>query len=361
MDENLEIVLTADVRQANKSVNNFKNTLNGLNSQVLSVKQNFKRLSRTNVNTNNITSSFKKMSVPINTFRDSLAYLFPQLSKLVTSVQELSNLEKINLGTKIVGSDVVQEEVQKLLSSTKTYQTTMLFFKKYYDSWFDYFSKRDGTAVNKSPEDIKVPKTSEYKPPKYNRRSTANINTKPLNGDGKKPKAASLKGLQAKLEHIITDSSYQYIEETDTEIVSGFRHAPDDNIKLFEELYPDKISRYGMHPHVRQIFQAMIDKPDKEFGSILSTLDTALILYRNPVIVENISKSDFVMKDLMDSTKAISLYLVFGPGEIDVVRPLTRVIIETLWRMNVEEMKFQGGKTVEHQHRLLMLLDEFPA
>ena len=38
MDENLQIVLTADVRQANKSVNNFKNTLNGLNSQVLSVK-----------------------------------------------------------------------------------------------------------------------------------------------------------------------------------------------------------------------------------------------------------------------------------------------------------------------------------
>ena len=62
---------------------------------------------------------------------------------------------------------------------------------------------------NKAPEDIKVPKTSEYKPPKYNMRSAANISAKPLNGDGKKPKAASLKGLQAKLEHIITDSSYQ--------------------------------------------------------------------------------------------------------------------------------------------------------
>ena len=128
MDENLEIVLTADVRQANKSVNNFKNTLNGLNSQVLSVKQNFKRLSRTNVNTNNITSSFKKMSVPINTFRDSLAYLFPQLSKLVTSVQELSNLEKINLGTKIVGSDVVQEEIQKVLQATKSYDRSVKLF-----------------------------------------------------------------------------------------------------------------------------------------------------------------------------------------------------------------------------------------
>ena len=128
MDENLEIVLTADVRQANKSVNNFKNTLNGLNSQVLSVKQNFKRLSRTNVNTNAITSSFKKMSVPINTFRDSLAYLFPQLSKLVTSVQELSNLEKINLGTKIVGSDVVQEEIQKVLQATKSYEKSVKLF-----------------------------------------------------------------------------------------------------------------------------------------------------------------------------------------------------------------------------------------
>ena len=128
MDENLQVVLTADVRQANKSVNNFKNTLNGLNSQVLSVKQNFKRLSRTNVNTNNITSSFKKMSVPINTFRDSLAYLFPQLSKLVTSVQELSNLEKINLGTKIVGSDVVQEEIQKVLQATKSYDRSVKIF-----------------------------------------------------------------------------------------------------------------------------------------------------------------------------------------------------------------------------------------
>lgn len=156
MDENLQIVLTADVRQANKSVNNFQNTLNGLNSQVLSVKQNFKQLSRTNVNTNDITSSFKKMSAPINTLRDSFIYLFPQLSKLVTSVQELSNLEKINLGTKIIGSDIVQKEVDTLLSSTKKYQTTMSFFKKYYDSWTDYFNKRAKAAGRrKAPDALK--------------------------------------------------------------------------------------------------------------------------------------------------------------------------------------------------------------
>lgn len=105
----------------------------------------------------------------------------------------------------------------------------------------------------------------------------------------------------------------------------------------------------------------MVDKPDKEFGSILSTLNTALILYRNPIIVDNIRDSDFVMKDLMDCKKPISLYLVFGPGEMDVVRPLLRVVVDMLWRLNVEEMKFSDGKAVEHKHRLLLLLDEFPA
>ncbi len=159
-----------------------------------------------------------------------------------------------------------------------------------------------------------------------------------------------VEGLQKKLQYYL--SAAQYIPEEN--IVTGYRHAPDDDLKLFERLYPDKKPRRGMHPFVRQIFQSMVDKPDKEFGSILSTLDTALAIYRNPVLVHNISSNDFVMKDLMDCTDAISLYLVFGSGEIQVIKPLLRVIIEMMWRLNVEEL-------FEHRHRLMMLLDEFPA
>jgi hypothetical protein len=162
----------------------------------------------------------------------------------------------------------------------------------------------------------------------------------------------SLAGLQKKLQRYI--SNYKNSGK-------GFCHAPDDDKELFSRLYPYKMNRDGLHPHVRQIFQSMVDKPDKEFGSILSTLNTALIIYRNPNIVENISESDFVMKDLMDCEQPISLYLVFGPGEMDVVRPLLRIVCDMLWRMNTEEMKFADGKTLEHKHRLLMLLDEFPA
>ncbi len=40
---------------------------------------------------------------------------------------------------------------------------------------------------------------------------------------------------------------------------------------------------------------------------------------------------------------------------------MCRVIVEMMWRLNVEEMKFENGKMLEHKHRLLMLLDEFPA
>ena len=128
MDENLQIVLTADVRQANKSVNNFQNTLNGLNSQVLSVKQNFKQLSKTNINTASVTNSFKQLTNPIATLTYSIGLLFPQFDRLVHTIQNIEKLEAIDLGTKIVGAEVVQEQIQKILQATKSYDRSVKLF-----------------------------------------------------------------------------------------------------------------------------------------------------------------------------------------------------------------------------------------
>ena len=130
MDENLQIVLTADVRQANKSVNNFQNTLNGLNSQVLSVKQNFKQLSKTNINTASVTNSFKQLTNPISTLTYSIGLLFPQFDRLVSTIQNIERLEAIDLGTKIVGAEVVQEQIQKVLQATKSYEKSVKIFKR---------------------------------------------------------------------------------------------------------------------------------------------------------------------------------------------------------------------------------------
>ena len=128
MNENLEIVLTADVRQANKSVNNFQNTLNGLNSQVLSVKQNFSQLSKTNVNTASVTNSFKQLTSPISTLTYSIGLLFPQFDKLISTIQNIERLEAIDLGSKIVGAEAVQEEIQKVLQATKSYEKSVKIF-----------------------------------------------------------------------------------------------------------------------------------------------------------------------------------------------------------------------------------------
>lgn len=117
------------------------------------------------------------------------------------------------------------------------------------------------------------------------------------------------------------------------------------------------------HPYVHQIFTKMASTPDKEFGSIQSTLETALQIYRDPVIANNLSTSDFTISDLMNYERPVSLYLIVPPSDIDRMMPAFRLIVELLYRRNVEKMEFDVGskKTKENKHRLLMLLDEFPA
>ena len=116
------------------------------------------------------------------------------------------------------------------------------------------------------------------------------------------------------------------------------------------------------HPRVFQVFAKMASTPEKEFGSIQSTLETALSVYRDPVIAENMSRSDFKIADLMNNDKPVSLYLIVPPSDIDRMMPAFRTIVELLYRRNVEKMEFdvKDKNTKANKHRLLMLLDEFP-
>ena len=141
-------------------------------------------------------------------------------------------------------------------------------------------------------------------------------------------------------------------------VTEGVEHDPTG--RLFAEIYGREMGG-KMHPLVRQYFQAMADKPDKEFGSILSTLDTILNTYRDPIIAENMRESDFKMTEIMNNESPVSLYLVFPPSDLDRVKPVFRVIIEMLYRRNTEAMEFKGGVQKTARHRMLMLLDEFPA
>lgn len=117
------------------------------------------------------------------------------------------------------------------------------------------------------------------------------------------------------------------------------------------------------HPTVAQAARDMLDKPDNERGSVLSTAMSFLVLYRDPLIAHNVSRSDFRVHDLMNADRPVSLYLVVNPANKDRMRPLMRLVINQIVRGLVGvQIKYEGGREVApHKHRMLLMLDEFPS
>jgi type IV secretion system protein VirD4 len=111
----------------------------------------------------------------------------------------------------------------------------------------------------------------------------------------------------------------------------------------------------------RQMKERRANSP-KEAGGIISTAQKYLRLYNDPIVAKNMRKSDFKIADLMRAEKAVSFYLVIPPSQIDRFAPLTRMIVDTIVQRLASEMEFSGGQVQKnYNHRLLMMLDEFPA
>ena len=106
----------------------------------------------------------------------------------------------------------------------------------------------------------------------------------------------------------------------------------------------------------------MIDRPEKEAGSVLSTAKSYLSLYRDPVVGRNVSRSDFRVKDLMNHATPVSLYIITQPTDKDRLRPLVRVLINMIVRLSADKMDFENGRPkARYKHRMLLMMDEFPA
>lgn len=105
----------------------------------------------------------------------------------------------------------------------------------------------------------------------------------------------------------------------------------------------------------------MLGTPARELGSIISTANNALSLYRDPIVGENTTRVDFKVHDLMNADKPVSLYSIMTPRNADRLRPLNRLLLTQIVLSLADRMEFDDGrsKTV-HLHRLLLMLDEFP-
>ena len=116
------------------------------------------------------------------------------------------------------------------------------------------------------------------------------------------------------------------------------------------------------HPVVAAAARDMVDRPDEEAGSVLSTVKSYLALYRDPVVAANVAVSTFRVRDLMHADNPVSLYIVTQPNDKARLRPLVRVLINMIVRLLADKMDFEHGRPKAHyKHRLLGMLDEFPS
>ncbi|SDH02620.1 conjugal transfer protein TraG [Pelagibacterium luteolum] len=112
----------------------------------------------------------------------------------------------------------------------------------------------------------------------------------------------------------------------------------------------------GPHPVVASTARELLNKSDNERSGVLSTAMSFLGLYRDPVVAAVTSRCDWRIADLVADRRPATLYLVVPPSDISRTKPLIRLVLNQIGRRLTEDL--QAG---ERRHRVLMMLDEFPA
>lgn len=113
------------------------------------------------------------------------------------------------------------------------------------------------------------------------------------------------------------------------------------------------------HPVVASAAREVLNKSENERSGVLSTAMSFLGLYRDPTVAEVTSRCDWRIADLIAAEHPVSLYLVVPPSDISRTKPLIRLILNQIGRRLTESL--DGADGIERRHKLLLMLDEFPA
>ncbi|MGX7744774.1 conjugal transfer protein TraG [Rhodopseudomonas parapalustris] len=112
----------------------------------------------------------------------------------------------------------------------------------------------------------------------------------------------------------------------------------------------------GPHPVIASAARELLNKSDNERSGVLSTAMSFLGLYRDPVVAEVTRRCDWRIIDIVGDKRPTTLYLVVPPSDINRTKPLIRLILNQVGRRLTEDLQAKAGR-----HRLLLMLDEFPA
>jgi type IV secretion system protein VirD4 len=110
------------------------------------------------------------------------------------------------------------------------------------------------------------------------------------------------------------------------------------------------------HPVVASAARELLNKSENERSGVLSTAMSFLGLYRDPVVARVTARCDWRIGDLVNGQRPSTLYLVVPPSDISRTKPLIRLILNQVGRRLTEDLTAK-----DRRHRLLLMLDEFPA
>ncbi|WEX11522.1 conjugal transfer protein TraG [Chelativorans sp. AA-79] len=116
------------------------------------------------------------------------------------------------------------------------------------------------------------------------------------------------------------------------------------------------LGKTGPHPVIASAARELLNKSDNERSGVLSTTMSFLGLYRDPVVAEVTRRCDWRITDIVGGPTPSTLYLVVPPSDIARTKPLIRLILNQIGRRLTEVLDTKGRR-----HRLLLMLDEFPA
>ncbi|RZF59138.1 conjugal transfer protein TraG [Sphingomonas populi] len=116
-----------------------------------------------------------------------------------------------------------------------------------------------------------------------------------------------------------------------------------------------------VHPVVSSAAREVLNKSENERSGVLSTAMSFLGLYRDPTVATVTSRCDWRIADLVEGKSPVSLYLVVPPSDISRTKPLIRLVLNQIGRRLTEHLHAENGANAAARHKLLMMLDEFPA
>lgn len=139
-----------------------------------------------------------------------------------------------------------------------------------------------------------------------------------------------------------------------------FNHS--DDPEFFNTIYDSSQNagiNPGTHPIVSRTAAEIINKDPRESSGIISSCITAITLYKDPIIRKNTTAVDFKINDLMNDETPVDLYVIIEAASISVLSPLIRILISQI--IGILCPKMEDPDKMPHKHKLLLMLDEFPA